>query len=86
MNKIRWSHKGWYWFCPILWSDDQETAAPLYWSLYPLFKLSCWFDQARIFLTSMLVKDYEPTFMFKLKPIAATRTAFAESAEDNLQP
>lgn len=73
MSEVRWSHEGWYWFCPILWSDDQEVVAEKHWTLYPLFKLACWCDQARIFVTTLFVEDYEPAFMFKLRPIPRKR-------------
>lgn len=64
------THKGWFWFCPI-YMTDPETTFPMSvetrseW-MEPLFTVAEYFERARIWLTAQIVDDYEPTFMFKV--------------------
>lgn len=60
------THKGWFWFVPIYLSPDHPdcpVATRQEW-MEPLFTFCTWLESARIFLTSIIVQDYEPTFMF----------------------
>lgn len=62
------THKGWFWFCPIFIAPNVEgcpVEARASW-LEPLFAACELFERARIFITSILVHDYEPTFMFSV--------------------
>lgn len=66
--KNDFTHKGWYWFCPIYISpDDPEcpVAARSEWFEF-LFDFCGMLDAARIWLTTYMNPDYEPTFMFKV--------------------
>ncbi|MEP7043324.1 MAG: hypothetical protein ABI843_09685 [Dokdonella sp.] len=66
MTKL--THKGWFWFCPIYLSPaepDAPVEARRAW-LEPLFSLCMGLEAARIFATSIIVPDYEPTFMFRV--------------------
>jgi len=65
---MKFTHKGWYWFCPIYIREgsDEFLVAERHALFAPLFWLASKLDEARIFVTSLLVKDYEPEFMFKV--------------------
>lgn len=60
------THRGWFWFCPVYLAfapdcdgfDMEERRA---W-LAPVFCICMQLEQLRIFLTSILVPWYEPTF------------------------
>lgn len=79
------THKGWFWFCPILAfgeAIDDETALefevmPRWQWLEWLFVCCHYLDVARIWVSSLLDPDYEPMFMFRLQrletPITVTR-------------
>jgi hypothetical protein len=64
------THEGWFWVCPILATinrdDGIEVEARWAW-LEPLFTVCEVFESTRIWLTSAMFPDYEPTFMFKLR-------------------
>lgn len=65
---MRYTHKGWFWFCPIYLSPEEPgfpVEARREW-LEPLFAVCEWLEQARIALTSLLAPGYEPTFMFHI--------------------
>lgn len=63
---FRPTHKGWFWFCPVyleLWNHDAGLSMEERWAwLAPAFWVSLQLEQARIFLTSILAPDYEPSF------------------------
>jgi hypothetical protein len=63
-----YTHKGWFWFCPIYLSPYVEgcpVEARTAW-LEPLFSLAELFERARIYLSTMLNPEYQPSFMFKI--------------------
>lgn len=63
------THKGWFWICPIFIGVNAEGFADVearYSWLEPLFSLCEYFEGFRIWLTSVINPDYEPTFMFRL--------------------
>lgn len=66
------THEGWFWFCPILASfktidgEDGLEVEARWWWLEPLFSLCEVLESARIFLSSLFIEGYEPSFMFKL--------------------
>lgn len=68
-------HKGWFWICPI-YLMDLETEEPKVWArlaiLEPLFTICQWFESARIMVSSMLIEDYEPEFMFRITGVKAS--------------
>jgi len=63
------THKGWFWLCPVYLSladsDGVAVEARRAW-LEPLFTVCELLEAARIFLSSVFIRDYEPTFMFKV--------------------
>ena len=62
------THKGWLWLCPIYLSPDEPDCpveARSAW-MKPLFGACEYLERLRIFLTSMLFPEWEPTFMFKV--------------------
>lgn len=69
ISKEEFPYKGWYWFCPIYLTEPnatEPTVVTRWWVMEPLFYLATWCDSARIFVTSMLVMDYDPHFMFRV--------------------
>lgn len=64
------THKGWFWFCPIYLSDPADAdclcvEARREW-LEPLCSVAEWFERTRIFVSSIVIRDFEPSFMFKV--------------------
>jgi len=68
MNEQKFTHKGWFWFVPVyLNMDDGEMLVAARWSILdPLFWVADLLEAARIYITSALNPDYEPTFMFRV--------------------
>lgn len=69
------THEGWFWFCPILasFNADDEIMVEARWSwLEWLFTLAEYCEGARISMSMAMWPDYEPSFMFKLRPIRST--------------
>jgi hypothetical protein len=65
---MRYTHKGWFWFCPIFLSPEEPDCpieARFAW-LEWLFSVCECFEAARIFVTSAFNPEYEPTFMFRV--------------------
>lgn len=62
------THKGWLWFCPIYLAahGDDATIEARYWWLDWLVPVVITLEASRIWLTSALVPDYQPTFMFRI--------------------
>lgn len=61
------THKGWLWFCPVYLNANQHEdgrVEPRHWSLYVFFMLAFVLEFVRIFISSCLIRDYEPEFMF----------------------
>ena len=65
MQKVEYTHKGWFLFCPI-WDSEVPTVAPRY-KLEPLFWLA---DQFFYFMSAMNeMKTGEPLpFCFMVNP------------------
>lgn len=64
------THEGWFWFCPILatLNSRDEIEVEARWAiLEPVFSLCELLEVARIALSSLVIPDYEPSFMFRLK-------------------
>lgn len=63
-----YTHKGWFWFCPVYLAFEQEGFAMDSRSIWfdPLFSLSNVIEQLRIFVTSWLDPEYEPMFMVRV--------------------
>lgn len=63
---FRPTHKGWFWFCPVYAAfdpvDDGISMEERWLGLRPVFWACLHLEQARIFLTSILAPDYEPSF------------------------
>lgn len=63
---FRPTHKGWFWFCPVYVAfdpaDDGMSMEQRSGWFAPAFWLCLQLEQARIFLTSILAPDYEPSF------------------------
>lgn len=62
---MRATHKGWFWVCPVyvaLGVDDGFAIEERHWAFAPAFWISTWLERVRIFLTSIVLSDYEPTF------------------------
>lgn len=65
------THEGWFWFCPVLATPDGPDGMEVdarWWWLEWLFDLCELFEAARIQMSMAMWPDYEPTFMFKLRP------------------
>jgi hypothetical protein len=64
------THEGWFWFCPILATldgrDGIEVEARWAW-LEPVFSFCEGLEATRIWLSELMIPDYEPSFMFKLR-------------------
>lgn len=74
---LEFTHIGWFWFCPVLiWMPDDPYADegvtesegecafhPRHWSLFPLFWAAEALEAARIWASSIVWPDYEPSFM-----------------------
>jgi hypothetical protein len=67
------SHEGWFLFCPVYWSEDQDEAIAKY-GLWWLFDLALDLQQMRNWCLSLI--GVEGGFPFKLKelPIAKVIT------------
>lgn len=67
MSSIKFTHKGWFWFCPIYWAEDGrdgcvvDVRSP--WQ-EPLFYLCERLEDLRISLSCLLWADYEPSYSF----------------------
>jgi len=63
-----YTHKGWFWFCPVFLSFDGDEAdvEARHALLEPVFSLCELLEEARIYLSSLFIEDYEPSFMFKV--------------------
>lgn len=62
----KFTHRGWFWFCPIYFATDSEglvVEARRPW-MEPLFSLALSFEAARIWLCTLLSPDYGPAFWF----------------------
>lgn len=69
---IKWTHQGWFWCCPVVAAFASDGAliveAKHRW-LEPLFSACEFLERARIGLSTVLIPNYEPSFMFKLREI-----------------
>jgi hypothetical protein len=74
MNSTTFTHKGWFWFCPIYWAEDGadgcvvDVRSP--WQ-EPLFYVCEGLEALRISLSCMLWEDYEPSHSFRVEALAA---------------
>ncbi len=66
MTEPRWTQIGWCWLCPIWIRDtpDEFTIEARHWLLTPLLFLCLRFEEARIFVSSLIWDDYEPSWCF----------------------
>lgn len=64
-----YTHKGWFWFCPVYLAFEQEGCAVEARSawLRPVFTLCNWIEKKvrRLFI-GWPDPDYEPSFMFRV--------------------
>ena len=71
-DEVKWTHEGWFWCCPIVacmdGGDDIVVEAKYRW-LEPLFSACELLEGARILMSSLIIPDYEPSFMFRLREI-----------------
>lgn len=68
IDGYEYTHKRWMWFCPIyldLASDEVTITTSSRWYA-PLFWTAMGLEQLRIAATSLVLPDWEPTFMFKV--------------------
>lgn len=66
--EVKLTHKGWFWFCPIYLSVDGDSAAVearREW-LEPLFSICEVLEYGRIWLSTAIWPDCEPSFMFRV--------------------
>lgn len=70
---MKFTHGGWFWLCPILYVEDGCGAPPRVvarWSwLEWLFTACTLLEEIRISVSIFLDPEYEPSFMFKVKPL-----------------
>lgn len=73
MNTVQFTHRGWFWFCPIYWAEGGadgcvvDVRSP--WQ-EPLFYLCEGLEALRISLSCMLWADYEPSHSFWVEALA----------------
>lgn len=65
------THKGWLGFCPVYIGGLDDESAPLliverHWSLSPVFWLANQIESLRIFVSTVLIPDYEPSWMVRV--------------------
>jgi hypothetical protein len=66
---MKWTHKGWFGFCPVYLADDGDGGlmlTPRRWWFNPLYYLSGWIQQLRITVCSWLVPGYVPLWKFRI--------------------
>lgn len=65
MDKSKFTHKGWWWFCPVYLNADakEPTVVPRHWSLDLPYELAGALEATRIFLSCLFIPRYEPSFM-----------------------
>jgi hypothetical protein len=72
VERVTYTHEGWFWLCPILYADEGAEGCVVDerwpWTGW-LFTVSEWLEEARIFWATLLIPDYEPSFMFKVRQL-----------------
>ena len=64
------THEGWFWFCPILATLDGEDGIDLEprWRLLgPVFFVCEGLEALRIWVSSIMVPGYVPSFMVRIR-------------------
>lgn len=61
------SHYGWFLFCPVYWSEEEDSAVPRHHGLWWLFDLALEIQQARNWILSLF--GYEGGFPFSLRQL-----------------
>ncbi len=73
MSDITFTHKGWFWFCPIYWAEDGADGCVVDvrqpWQEM-LFYVCEGLEALRISLSCMIWADYEPSFSFRVEALA----------------
>ncbi len=69
MNLARYTHKGWFGFCPVFIEDPHgrcpnlTSRHPL---LMPILRFNVWLQELSIATCSLMAPDWEPTWSIRL--------------------